>query len=219
MASSSSRRESGEASSGKGDPVEQWIVEARAGCPGALANLVELCRQYLLLVANRALDGRIRSKTGASDLVQETLLAAQQSMGSFQGRSEGELRLWLKRILLHKVATTSRSFLRTAKRDVRREQDLNGLSDSDGARQLIAVDDAPTPQRRAVVQEEILALHERLGRLPEHYREIIQLRSFERKSFVEIGAESGISADAARKRWCLAVKYLRDQWTMDDESR
>ncbi len=80
---------------------------ARDGCAESLGQLVDRCRNYLLLVANRGLNPDLRVKVGASDLVQETLLAAQRGFDRFEGSSDAELRLWLRRILLNKMASAT----------------------------------------------------------------------------------------------------------------
>ena len=47
-----------------------------------MGDLLEGCRQYLLLVANEELDSELTAKSGASDMVQETFLRAQHNFGS-----------------------------------------------------------------------------------------------------------------------------------------
>jgi RNA polymerase sigma-70 factor (ECF subfamily) len=94
---------------------------ARAGSRTALGDLLEECRSYLLLIANRELGEGIQAKVGASDLVQETFVEAQKIFERFEGNSSQELRAWLVRILEFKLAQASRRFAGTEKRDVRRE--------------------------------------------------------------------------------------------------
>ncbi len=197
--------------------VEQWIADARGGCVESLGRLAERCRQYLLLVANRELDADVRGKVGASDVVQETLLKAQEIFDRFDGKSETQLLLWLRRILLHQLAHASRSFHQFAKRDVHREQELD---DGDGRNDWASlVDPAPTPRRNAIANERVLAVERTIQRLPEHYQQVIRLRSFDLRSFVEIGQILETSPDAARKLWCRAVEMLRQKWEASDESR
>src|SRR5262245_3400119 len=64
------------------------------------ASALESYRDYLTLVARRSIGPELAAKFGASDLVQETFLAAQQHVVSFRGRTEPEWRAWLKAILL-----------------------------------------------------------------------------------------------------------------------
>src|SRR3954451_5133519 len=59
---------------------------------------LEHYRSYLDLLARLQLDARLRSKLSASDLVQQTLLKAHQSLDQFRGQSEEELAGWLRTI-------------------------------------------------------------------------------------------------------------------------
>ena len=51
------------------DQMDVWITAARNGSSNALGQLLESCRQYLLLVANQELNPNIQAKVGASELV------------------------------------------------------------------------------------------------------------------------------------------------------
>jgi RNA polymerase sigma-70 factor (ECF subfamily) len=198
--------------------AEQWIAQARSGCGNSLGRLAERCRQYLLLVANRELDDGLRSKVGASDLVQETLLTVQQSFDRFEGTSEVDLRRWVRQILLNKIAQTKRFYGQSQKRDIHREQPPT--DDAQEARDWLGlVDQAATPYRKAIADEQTAAIERAIECLPEHYRQVITLRCFDRQSFVEIGRSLQISDDAARKLWCRAIDRLRREWEASDESR
>src|SRR6516165_9338508 len=87
-----------------------WLPEARAGSREALGRALEACRRYLLLIADRELDPALRAKGGASDLVQQTFLEAQRDFGRFQGDSEEELLAWLRQLLRHNLAFSSRHY-------------------------------------------------------------------------------------------------------------
>ena len=75
------------------------IQGARSGDVEALGRMLESCRDYLRIVAERALDPDLAAKGGASDLVQETLLGAYRDIDAFRGRSRAELLAWLRKIL------------------------------------------------------------------------------------------------------------------------
>ncbi len=66
--------------------IEQQIAAARAGSAPALGALLDAFRNYLMLIANAELDSELRKKFGASDLVQETCLHAQQGLRASKGR-------------------------------------------------------------------------------------------------------------------------------------
>ena len=84
---------------------------------GELAGL----RPYLLRVAR----SRIRDSQRAEDIVQETLLAAIRSSGTFAGRSR--FRTWVTGILLHKVEDAFRAETRETSAFVT----LHGTQDDD----------------------------------------------------------------------------------------
>ena len=64
---------------------------ARAGSREALGLALDQCRRYLQEIARQALGPDLRVKGGASDLVQETFLEAQQIFERFKGRSAAQL--------------------------------------------------------------------------------------------------------------------------------
>ena len=59
-----------------------WLQAARDGSREAMGNLLEACRAYLLLVANRELAADLRAKGGASDLVQDTFLEGHRNFSA-----------------------------------------------------------------------------------------------------------------------------------------
>jgi DNA-directed RNA polymerase specialized sigma24 family protein len=73
-----------------------------------MARVLEPYRADLTLIARRAIGPELAGKVGASDLVQETFLAAQQHVASFRGRTEPAWRAWLKAILLNHLANQRR---------------------------------------------------------------------------------------------------------------
>src|SRR4051812_22205488 len=84
---------------------------------------VEDYRTYLLVLARIEL-GRarlVRPKTDASDIVQEALLKAHRGRDQFRGGSEGEFKVWLRRILAN-VMTDARRRWGAGKRDAALEE-------------------------------------------------------------------------------------------------
>src|SRR5262249_865862 len=155
-------------------------------------------------------------KTGVSDLVQESFLEAQQDFPRFAGTSEAELLAWLRRILLNNVASTSRHFRDTGKRQLDREV---SISDTPLAQLLDNVEDpGESPSARALGREQDRALQEALSQLPESYGQVIQWRNYERLSFEEIGRRLDRSAEAARKLWTRAIAALQKRLERSDES-
>jgi RNA polymerase sigma-70 factor (ECF subfamily) len=183
------------------------LEDARAGSSQALGQLLEACRPYLLVVANRQFDPDLRRKAGCSDLLQDTFYDAQRDFSRFHGETQDELRAWLLRILLNNLAETAQRYRGTCKRQVDREVSLAGHPDSAGDDAL--VDTGPSPSAQAMAREQDDEVERVLRRLPEHYRDIIRLRHHERLPFAEIGQRTGRSAEAARKVWMRALEQMR----------
>lgn len=186
----------------------QCLAAARAGSSAALGQALETYRRYLLLVAQQELDPELQAKGGASDLVQQTFLDAQQDFAAFRGTSEAELRSWLRQMLLRNLADFNRRYRETTKRRVGREVPLEAGSSS-GDLGLGPYAATASPSAEAMAHEEAAALQVALEGLPEDYRRVITLRQQEQLSFEEIGAQLGRSPDATRKLWARAIQRLK----------
>lgn len=179
------------------------IRAAHAGSDSALGELLEGCRRYMLLVANRALDSDLRAKAGASDLVQETFVAAAKDFQRFRGDSERELFAWLTQILIHRIHKHVRDFRETQKRDIGREEALEA-----GLAAMFLSGGDETPSALVAAQEERQRVQQALARLQEHESQVLVLRTWKQLSFEEIGTLMNRSPDAARKLWARSVERL-----------
>jgi RNA polymerase sigma-70 factor, ECF subfamily len=186
--------------------LELSIEAARDGDRVGLGSVLETCRDYLLLVANRELDSSLRTKGGASDMVQETFLEAHRAFGRFDGQTDDELRAWLRQILRRRLAHHARRYRGTEKRRTGREVGL-------GSSENLATD-STSPSGVAIRREQESALRHALDRLPGRYREAVLWRHREGLAFDEIGLRLECSAEAARKVWVRAIEQLRRE--MDD---
>ena len=105
---------------------EQILRMARSGDGLALGTLLELYRNYLLLLARLQISRRLQSKVDAADLVQDTFLKAHSHFDQFRGNTEIELVAWLREILASNVANLVRHYFGTQGRNIRLEQELLG---------------------------------------------------------------------------------------------
>src|SRR3954447_25708135 len=103
---------------------EHLLQEARGGDAATLGQLLELYRRYLALLARVQIGKRLQGKVDASDLVQETFLAAHRNFARFRGQTEAELVSWLRQILAANLADVFRRYLGTQGRDVRLEREI-----------------------------------------------------------------------------------------------
>jgi RNA polymerase sigma-70 factor (ECF subfamily) len=193
------------------EDFERWMDEARAGSKEALGEMLEMCRRYLLSIAQGELAPDLQAKGSPSDLVQETFLEAQRDFVQFGGTSEQELLRWLRQILLHNVGTFSRLFRETSKRDLTREITA-GAGPFENTLWNIVPDDGSSPSRVAMQHEQAVALQRALARLPDDYRQVIMLRYEQQHAFEEIGRRMNRSPEAVRKLWARAMERLRQEW-------
>lgn len=165
-------------------------------------------RNYLLLVADRVMAPALKTKEGVSDLVQEAMLAAHLAADQVQGRSPVELRSWLRRLLLNRVAHAARRYLGTGKRRLGRERSLAADRSGQEAVDLMAMDQT-SPGAAADGREAAERLRAALDRLPERMRQVVLWRHHEECSFDELGRRLDCSNVAARRLWLRALARLR----------
>lgn len=176
------------------------LSEARGGCEVALAKLLDSDRDYLMLVAEAELDSVLRVKASQSDLVQETMLEAQQSFVGFRGSSSFQWQQWLRAILKNNIRDLRRRYIETEKRNLRRE-----VENADGEQAGHSTD---SPSQRFARQEEIQLLEKSLNGLPDHYQQVLRLRFWQQLSYDEIAVETNSTAEAVRKILYRAVEAL-----------
>ena len=163
-----------------------------------LEDVVERYRQYLVMLADRQLDSRLRGKLDASDVVQQTLLEAHQNYEQFRGAHEEEMIASLRKILAHNLLDAVRG-LRREKRDVDREQSIE------------AAIEQSRPSQKLARQEEALQLADTMAELPEAQREALILKNWPGWTIAEIGQHMGRSSTAVAGLLKRALKQLRQQ--------
>ena len=179
--------------------LNSQLRAARTGSTEALGRVLSEYRTYLLRIARRQLASELQAKGGASDLVQDTFLEAQQTFQQFRGNSAAELRAWLCCLLRHRAAKVGRRFRTTAKRRLGCEiPAANSLPAHDG-----------TPSFQAAADEQVRLLQAAIGRLPDDYRLVMTLRYERGLKFEQIGQHMGRSADAVRMLWGRALEALK----------
>lgn len=184
------------------------LAAARSGAAEHIGVLLEAYRPYLLAIANRELPDALQGKAGGSDLVQETLLKGIRHFETFQGSTPDELAAWLRQILRHELANLVTAF-GAAKRDLNREQSADsGI-----------VDPHDTPPLEGLVRGELQrGLESAIASLPEHVRQLIELRHRDNLSFKEIAEALGKTEDATRRAWTRAVQLLQQELARNDST-
>jgi RNA polymerase sigma-70 factor (ECF subfamily) len=184
---------------------ESLFDAARSGSPEALGVLLEAARPFLFVLARRRARRAVRAKIGESDLVQETLTTACREFHEFRG-SPDQLAAWLRRIL-ENLSSNEWRYFKQIKRDVGRECPLTGPHSPGVSEPADARAESPS---EAVIRKEIReAVRRALQRLPEAYRQVLELYYRDGKSFEEIAGQLGLSVAAVRKRWLRGLPMWR----------
>lgn len=188
------------------------------GSNSAIGELLDHYRGYLWAVANEELSPELVRKIAPSDLVQEASYEATRSFSDFQGKSEQELRAWLRKILICNLRDAEKRFRQALMRDCSRETYIHGSADESGAG-VELVSQEPTPSHLIVAAELQQCLAEALQMLSEEQRRVVELRSYSGLSFEEIGTAIGKSGEAARKIWTRAIEELSGKVVNDDSNQ
>ena len=179
------------------------LAEAKRGGREALGTLFGHVRAELLAVAERSLTDVLRAKGSGADIVQDALLEALRLVARFEGESLDQFRAWMRAVVLNKAADFDRRYRRTEKRGLSRERPLDA-----GEGEGVAMD-GPGPGTTVAQHEEQSRVTAAMARLPEEYRRVLRLRTWDAMTFADIGRRLDRSEDAARMLWVRAIERLR----------
>lgn len=188
----------------------QLVQRATSGDQKAIAKLLGLYRNYLLLLARVHIDANLRAKADPSDLVQEACMMAARDLPKFRGETEAEFIGWLRQILANVGAAMIRRYKRTQSRDVACEARLeHQLEQSSVALCGLAAASDASPSRIASRCETAVVLAEALAQLPNDYREVLVLYHLEGLSLAEVAQRMGRTAASVRGLRTRAAIKLR----------
>lgn len=200
----------GEQSCGPAAEPLVLLERARRGDGEALGLLLELYRNYLVLLARLQVGIRLQGKVDPADLVQETFLEAHRDLGQFRGGTEKELVAWLRQILATNLANVIRHYYGTQRRDMNLERELvDELNQSSRVLDRGLVASQESPSQLASRREQAVLLADALRLLADDYREVIVLRHLEGLSFPEVSRRMGRTEDSVKKLWARALARLR----------
>ena len=190
-------------------PSNDWsflIERAKDGCDDSFQELFERVYDYLILVADSRINGKMKGKFGASDIVQQGLAKAHSSLDDFQGDGENQLRAWLKSVIVNGVLNESRHF-KTQKREVKREC---SLADEVLLEKL-------TPSEIALRNEEQTLLRDYLSRLPAIEQRVLEMRHRFGYKFSEIASFLNISESSARRNFERGLVSLKNWFQREEQ--
>lgn len=179
---------------------ESEITIARLSSgPAEHAEQIVQSRRFLLSIAERLMSEALRSQVTASDVVQQTLLAAIRDQQSFRGSSREELTQWLVQILRHRIIDESRRL--EARRNLIGQKLSADFPVPSSINQSTLLSDL-------VAQETIERLLKAIGQLETLQQTVVRLRYIESLSFENIGEQLSLSHDAVRRLWLKAMQSL-----------
>jgi RNA polymerase sigma-70 factor (ECF subfamily) len=184
--------------------------EDPGGADDAAGIDLERFRPYLLVLARLQFDEALQAKVGASDVVQQTLLEAHQSMADFRGSSDREWAAWLRRILARNLADELRKF-RCGKRNLNLEASLPAsLHDSTLRLESWLAQDDASPSECAIANEQLVDLVEALMKLPDDQRRAIELHHLQGWSAAAVAQQCGRTEVAVAGLLRRGLKRLRE---------
>ncbi len=201
------------------DAFEAALLMSRAagGDIDAWGALLAQHQERLLGVVSFRLDPRLRGRIDATDVVQETFIAANTRRAEFFQQSSQSLFLWLRWMVGNTLLELHRRHLGAQMRDVRREVHsyfvLDGAGCDDGTRGALVeqLTGGATGPATAAARAEVKArLNEALGQMDLIDREVIALRHYEQLTSAEAAQVLGIQEGAASKRYLRALERLRE---------
>jgi len=192
------------------DDHDRLLECARGGSAAAVGELLDAYRAYLALLARLQIKGPLRGKADASDLVQETFLAAHTHFPQFRGTTEEELLAWLRQIMASKLADLVRRYVLSAGRAIHLERQMSDeLDRSSCALGMVLKAGGSSPSHRAARREQGVLLANALEQLPDDYREVLVLRHLEELSFPEIAERMQRTLDSVKNLWTRALSRLK----------
>lgn len=174
----------------------EFLDSVRKGDANAWEQLVRDYRPYLLAVARRVLADR--PPGDCSSAVQDGLAVGFERAGQFRGQSGAELLGWLSRIVANKACDRLRG-------------DKPSLLPTNAEGEDLLADDATTPSFQCTRRESAARVLEAIAGLPEDYRQVIEQRIFQNRSYDEIASSLNRTNDSVRCLWVRAIRRLRDE--------
>ena len=193
------------------DAWKDLIKNAKQGCDESISVIATQMRGYLKSIADNGIAAGLQSKISSSDVVQISLMEAQEGIANFRGSSEAELKKWLKRIVMHNMTDEAKRFTRARSRDVSREKrvDVGALPPGKGEK---------SPSWYASSAETKQQILNAIEFLPTKQRRVVQARFRDGLDYPEIAKELEVSEANARQLWSRAAEKLRRMLSPSDES-
>ena len=165
-------------------------------------------RPVLKSIVAKKLDKELGQKFDGSDVIQDVLNAAQANIDELSSKRPSEIRGYFRRVLLTKIEDLRRRFLKSEKRDIRRELTKQEIS-SDEFREIAGVDGSPLDLM--IDQEHLRQVKAAVEALPDEIQNVLTWRFEQGMTFEEIGGRIGRSKDDVRMLIQRCIARLKRQ--------
>jgi RNA polymerase sigma-70 factor (ECF subfamily) len=191
--------------------TEQLLDLAAGGDRDARDRLLARYRRRLRDLVALRLDRRLAARVDPSDVVQDSLLAADARLADYLRQRRVPFYVWLRGLALDRLADLHRRHVRAKRRSVRREEAPVELLPDESLQQLAGrlADRGSSPSaglRRADARDQA---HAALARLEGRDREVLVLRHLEQLSTREIASVLGVTEGAVKVGHVRALQRLR----------
>ncbi len=167
----------------------------------------------LLALARRNLNPVLAKRVSPEDVVQETLAAACRKTDFMQNCPDVPVYCKLRKLLFQTIADLERKHLQSQKRDAYREQEIAGAEEvsSPALDWNMFADTVTGPLTRIARQDRYELLRKTMETLPDHDREILELRHFDGMSNQECADALHLTPKNASIRYVRALERLKKQ--------
>jgi RNA polymerase sigma-70 factor, ECF subfamily len=165
-------------------------------------------RPVLKSIVAKKLDKELGQKFDGSDVIQDVLNAAKANIDELSSKRPSEIRGYFRRVLLTKIEDLRRRFLKSEKRDIRRELTKQEIS-SDEFREIAGVDGSPLDLM--IDQEHLRQVKAAVEALPDEIQNVLTWRFEQGMTFEEIGGRIGRSKDDVRMLIQRCIARLKRQ--------
>ncbi|MGP0069829.1 MAG: sigma-70 family RNA polymerase sigma factor [Isosphaeraceae bacterium] len=169
---------------------------------------LEQYRDYLGILARLHLGPWLQGLMDSSDIVQETLLKAHENLSGFRGKTDGELRAWLRTILAQQLALIAR---KRGRQPVQAHSLELALEQSSARLESLLAADESSPSQQQIQSERLIELAAALATLPEDQRTALELRYLDGLPVADVAARMNRSSVSVTGLLYRGTKALRGQ--------
>lgn len=181
------------------------LDRAQGGDAVAFREIADRYRPYVRAIARQDAPSDVLARAGLDDLVQEILVAVWTGLPKTTFDSRFAFEGWLAKVSRHRLVDVVRRSL-----SVKRGRPGATLSISNPSRIHDPARPVTSPSRAMRREEAAIGVRRILERLPEPYREVLELVRIHHRKTNEVAEILGLTPAAVRKRLERALALSRD---------